>query len=123
MSLYTELGGAKALDAVVDSFYQKVLADDRVNGFFVGTDMARQARKQKAFLAFAFGGPNNYTGERMKDAHAHLVERGLSDGHVDAIIELLGKTLKEFNVADDKIQQAAAVAESVRNQVLGRTDA
>lgn len=120
MSLYTDLGGAKALDAVVDSFYQKVLADQRVNGFFVGTDMARQARKQKAFLTFAFGGPNKYTGKHMRDAHAHLVARGLDDSHVDAIVELLGATLKEFDVPDDKIQQVAAVAESVRDQVLGR---
>jgi hemoglobin len=120
MSLYMDLGGPKALDAVVDVFYKKVLADDRVNGFFVGTDMERQAKKQKAFLTFAFGGPNKYTGKRMKDAHAHLVATGLNDSHVDAIIELLGATLKEFDVADDKIQQVAAVAESVRDQVLGR---
>lgn len=122
MSLYDDLGGAGALDAVVDSFYKKVLADERVNGFFDGTDMVRQAQKQKAFLAFAFGGPNNYTGKRMKDGHAHLVARGLNDSHVDAIIELLGATLKEFDVPDSKIAEAAAVAESVRDQVLGRSE-
>lgn len=121
MSLYDDLGGAKALDPVVDSFYKKVLADDRVNGFFDQTDMERQAKKQKAFLAFAFGGPNNYTGKSMKEGHAHLVERGLNDSHVDAIIELLGATLTEFNVPAEKIAEAAAVAESVRDAVLGRT--
>ncbi|MFT3930076.1 MAG: group 1 truncated hemoglobin [Spongiibacteraceae bacterium] len=121
MSLFDDLGGAPALDAVVDSFYKKVLADTRVNGFFTGTDMAQQARKQKAFLTFAFGGPNKYTGKNMKDGHAHLVARGLNDSHVDAIIELVGATLKEFNVPDEKIKEVAAIAESVRNDVLGRT--
>ncbi len=121
MSLYDDLGGAKALDAVVDSFYKKVLADNRVNSFFEGTDMEQQARKQKAFLTFAFGGPNKYTGKNMKDGHAHLVVRGLNDSHVDAIIELVAATLKEFNVPDEKIQEVAAVAESVRNDVLGRS--
>lgn len=120
MSLYDDLGGAKALDPVVDSFYKKVLADDRVNGFFDTTDMDGQAKKQKAFLSFAFGGPNNYSGKSMKDGHAPLVERGLNDSHVDAIIELLGATLKEFDVPDEKIGEVAAVAESVRDQVLGR---
>lgn len=120
MSLYEDLGGAKALDAVVDAFYQKVLADERVNGFFDATDMERQAKKQKAFLSFAFGGPNNYTGKKMQDGHAHLVARGLNDSHVDAIVELLGQTLKEFSVPDAKIAEVAAVAESVRDQVLGR---
>lgn len=122
MSLYDDLGGAAALDAVVDAFYKKVLADDRVNGFFDNTDMAQQARKQKAFLTFAFGGPNKYTGKNMKDGHAHLVARGLNDSHVDAIVEILGATLKEFDVPDEKIQEVAAVAESVRDQVLGRSD-
>lgn len=122
MSLYDDLGGAKALGPVVDSFYSKVLADERVNGFFDKTDMERQAKKQKAFLAFAFGGPNNYTGKSMKDGHAHLVERGLNDSHVDAIIEILGTTLKEFDVPQEKIAEAAAVAESVRDQVLGRSE-
>jgi hemoglobin len=120
MSLYDDLGGARALGPVVDSFYSKVLADDRVNGFFDSTDMERQAKKQKAFLAFAFGGPNNYTGKSMTDGHAHLVERGLNDSHVDAIIELLGKTLVEFDVPAEKIAEVAAVANSVRDQVLGR---
>lgn len=96
------------------------MADERVKGFFNGVDMERQAAKQKAFLAFAFGGPNNYTGKQMKDAHAALVARGLNDSHVDAIIELLGKTLVEFNVPQEKIAEAAAVAESVRDQILGR---
>lgn len=122
MSLFEDLGGAAALDAVVDVFYKKVLADDRVNGFFDNTDMAQQARKQKAFLTFAFGGPNKYTGKNMKDGHAHLVARGLNDSHVDAIVEILGATLQEFNVPEEKIQEVAAVAESVRDQVLGRAD-
>lgn len=122
MSLFDDLGGAAALDAVVDAFYKKVLADDRVNGFFDSTDMAQQARKQKAFLTFAFGGPNKYTGKNMKDGHAHLVARGLNDSHVDAIIEILGATLKEFDVPDEKIQEVAAIAESVRDQVLGRSE-
>ena len=120
MSLYDDLGGAKALGPVVDSFYKKVLADNRVNSFFETTDMERQAKKQKAFLSFAFGGPNKYTGKSMADAHAHLVKRGLEDLHVDVIIELLGKTLIEFEVPAEKIAEVAAVAESVRDQVLGR---
>lgn len=120
MSLYDDLGGARALGPVVDKFYGKVLADDRVNGFFDKTDMKRQAMKQKAFLSFAFGGPNKYTGKKMKDGHAHLVARGLNDSHVDAIIELLAATLTEFDVPQNKIAEVAAVAESVRDDVLGR---
>jgi hemoglobin len=122
MSLYDDLGGARALAAVVDLFYDKVLVDERVYGFFDSTDMERQAKKQKAFLTFAFGGPNNYTGKKLSDGHAHLVARGLNDSHVDAIIEILGATLKEFDVPEEKIMEVAAVAEGVRDAVLGRAE-
>ncbi len=117
-SLYERIGGEAAVNAAVDIFYRKVLADDRVNYFFDGVDMEKQAAKQKAFLTMAFGGPNNYTGEDMRKGHAHLVERGLNDSHVDVIIELLGATLKELGVADDLIAEVAAIAESVRADVL-----
>ncbi|MCA9657221.1 MAG: group 1 truncated hemoglobin [Myxococcales bacterium] len=119
-SIYDQIGGAAAMDAAVDLFYRKVLSDDRVNEFFDGVDMERQAAKQKAFLTMVTGGPNSYTGRNMRDAHAKLVARGLDDSHVDAIIELLGETLKELGVSDDQIKQVAAIAESVRDDVLSR---
>ncbi len=121
MSLYEDLGGADAIDAVVDAFYVKVLADDRVKSFFDKTNMKLQAKHQKDFLTMAFGGPNNYVGRDMKAAHARLVEEeGLNDSHFDAIVELIGSTLKDFNVPAEKISEVAAIAESVREPVLGR---
>lgn len=120
LSLFEQLGGSAAVDAAVDIFYRKVLADDRINRFFDGVDMDKQAAKQKAFLTMAFGGPHNYTGLDMRKGHAHLVERGLNDSHVDAVIENLGATLKELGVNDELIAQVAAIAETTRDDVLGR---
>lgn len=119
-NLYEQIGGDAAVNAAVDVFYRKVLADDRISQFFEGVDMEKQAAKQKAFLTMAFGGPHNYTGKDMREGHAHLVERGLNDSHFDAVMENLGATLKELNVPDELIAQAAAIAESTRNDVLGR---
>ncbi len=120
MSLYSELGGEAAVNAAVDIFYRKVLKDDRIKHFFDGTDMAKQAAKQKAFLTMAFGGPNTYSGEDMRRGHAHLVAKGLNASHFDAVMENLGATLKELNVPAHLIAQAAAIAESTRNDVLGK---
>jgi hemoglobin len=119
-SLFEKIGGEAAVDAAVDIFYRKVLADDRINKFFEGVDMEKQAAKQKAFLTMAFGGPHNYTGEDMRKGHAHLVERGLNDSHFDAVMEHIGATLTELNVPGDLIAEAAAIAESTRNDVLGK---
>ena len=119
-SLYEQLGGAAAVDAAVDIFYRKVLVDDRISHFFDDVDMDRQRGKQKAFLTMAFGGPHDYSGQDMRAGHAHLRAKGLDGSHVDAVIELLGATLKELGVADPLIAQVAAIAESTRNDVLGR---
>jgi hemoglobin len=119
-SLYERLGGEGAVDAAVDIFYRKVLGDDRINRFFEGVDVQKQAAKQKAFLTFAFGGPNNYTGTDMRTAHARLVQAGLDDSHFDAVMEHLGATMQELNVPGDLIAEAAAIAESTRSDVLGR---
>lgn len=118
--LFDRLGGAVAVNAAVDIFYRKVLSDDRIAHFFDNVDMDKQIAKQKAFLTMAFGGPNSYSGRDMREGHKHLVARGLNDTHVDAVIELLGATLTELGVPDDDIQEVAAIANSVRNDVLNR---
>lgn len=119
-TLYEQLGGEAAMGAAVDIFYRKVLSDDRISKFFEGVDMERQAQKQKAFLTMVFGGPNAYTGKDMRAAHARLVAQGLSDVHFDAVVENLGATLKELGVADERIAEVAAIAETTRKDVLGR---
>ncbi len=119
-SLYEKIGGEAAVNAAVDVFYRKVLADARISKFFEGVDMNTQAAKQKAFLTMALGGPHNYTGADMRKGHAHLVAQGLNDSHFDAVMEHLGATLTELGVPSDLIGQAAAIAESTRNDVLGR---
>jgi len=119
-SLYEKLGGEPAVNAAVDIFYRKMLTDDRVSRFFEGVDMDRQAAKQKAFLTMVFGGPAEYSGKDMYEGHKHLIKMGLNDSHVDAVIENLGSTLTELGVANDLIQEVANIANSVRDDVLGR---
>jgi hemoglobin len=119
-SLYEQLGGQAAVDAVVDIFYRKVLTDDRVSRFFEDVDMDQQIAKQKAFLTMVFGGPVAYTGSDMRTGHAHLLQRGLNDSHVSVVIELLGESLREAGVPEELIQQVAAVADSARADVLNR---
>lgn len=120
LTLFEQLGGDAAVNTAVDIFYRKVLADYRINRFFDGVDMEQQAAKQKAFLTMAFGGPNNYSGQDMRNAHAHLVKMGLDDSHFDAVMENLLATLAELNVPQNLIDQVDALAQTTRNDVLGR---
>lgn len=119
-NLYNRIGGATAIDKAVDIFYRKVLSDNRISHFFDGIDMDKQRAKQKGFLTFAFGGPNNYTGRDMREGHKHLVQQGLNDIHFDAVVENLASTLGELGVSKSDIQEVATIAESVRDDVLNR---
>jgi hemoglobin len=117
-TLFEKIGGRDAVKAAVDIFYNKVLADDRIKHFFEGIEMDAQRRKQILFLTYAFGGPSNYDGKNMRDAHEALVAKGLNDSHFDAVVENLGATLTELNVPAELIAEAAAICETTRNDVL-----
>jgi hemoglobin len=119
-SLFEKLGGEGAVDAAVDIFYRKVLGDDSISGFFATTDMDDQRAKQKSFLTMAFGGPNNYTGKDLREAHKHLVDQGLNEDHFNAVAGHLQSTLQELNVPDDLIGEVMAIAASTKDDVLNR---
>jgi len=119
-SVYDQIGGAAAVDAAVDVFYRRVLADAYVNRFFQGVDMDKQAAKQKAFLTMVMGGPHNYTGKDMREGHKHLVKMGLDGTHFDHILMHLRATMAELGVPENLIQTIIGVAESTRDDVLDR---
>lgn len=119
-TLFERLGGKSAIEAAVDIFYDKIMKDDSIRPFFDGVDMARQRGKQKIFLTMAFGGPVKYDGKDLRQAHAHLVARGLNDSHFDAVAGHLQSTLKELCVANDLIAEVMALVGSTRNDVLNR---
>jgi len=122
-TLYEQLGGEPAVNAAVDRFYRHVLSDDRINYWFEDVDMERQAAKQKAFMTMAFGGPHNYSGQDMREGHAHLVAKGLNDSHFDAVAENLKKTLEEMEVPAHLIDEVMTIVGSTREDVLGRSTA
>ena len=115
-TLFQKIGGMGAVNAAVDIFYGKVLADDSISHFFTKTDMKSQAGKQKAFLAYAFGAPMAYTGKNMRDAHAHM---NLTEDHFNAVAGHLVGTLQELKVGQDLIDEVVAIALTTKDDVLG----
>ena len=119
-SLYHKLGGKAAMDAAVELFYKKVLADDRVKHFFGDINMTAQRRKQKEFLSAALGGPLPWTGKDMRKAHADLT---LNEAHFNAIAENLVATLKELKISQELIDQVVAVVATTKDDVLNHPKA
>ena len=101
-TLYDNLGGKKAIVAVVDEFVGRVAADTRINGFFKA-DIADPARLAKFKgnlvdqICQAAGGPCKYKGKDMKTAHAGM---GIGDADFNALVEDLVGALDKFKVAE-----------------------
>ena len=116
-SLYQKIGGKPAMDAAIELFYKKVLADERISFYFEDVNMKKQARKQHAFLSAALNGPEPWTGKDMRKAHQHLA--GLEAEHFMAEAENLQATLEELKVPEDLVKQVMAIAASTKLAVLG----
>jgi hemoglobin len=116
-SVFEQIGGSAAVDAAVDIFYRRVLADPVISHFFDTVDMDRQIVKQKAFLTMAFGGPNSYTGKDMRNAHKHMK---LTEQHFNAVAGHLQGTLQELNVPQRLIDDVMNIAASTKDDVLNR---
>jgi len=120
-TLYERLGGAPAIEAVVDKFYDKMLKDDRVSRFFKETNMTKQRQKQVSFLSYVCGAPTKYGGMAMDKAHQRLIkEQGMDDTHFDATRDNLDATLAEVGVPKDLRIQVENAFESFREQVMCR---
>ncbi|MGB3439327.1 MAG: group 1 truncated hemoglobin [Actinophytocola sp.] len=98
MSVYGEIGGQVALVAVVDDFYDRVLADPEVAAFFNGTNMSRLKGMQVEFFAAALGGPDEYRGRSMKDVH---LGRGITQRQFDVVATHLNDALTDAGVPSD----------------------
>mgnify|MGYP002147275580 CR=1 FL=1 len=116
-SLYHQLGGEKAIDVAVDMFYEKVLSDPELMGFFSETNMTFQKKHQKDFITYLTGGTKVWKGKDMRTAHKHLK---LTDEHFDAIKNYLGETLLELGVSKNLVDDIANAIEDLRNEILNR---
>ncbi len=119
-TLYEQLGGEQAITATVGMFYENIMNDAELAPFFADLDMDRQIHKQIAFMTMAFGGPHEYDGRSLGDAHARLVQRGLGPTHFARVAGHLQTTLETLAVPSELIGQVMAIVGSTRDQVLGR---
>jgi hemoglobin len=81
--------------------------DPLLSPLFAELDLGAQVRKQVAFMGWAFGSGQRYTGRDLGEADARLVrERGLGDVHFDAVSSHLEAALRELEIPDELVSDA-----------------
>lgn len=73
-TLFERVGGHDNLTRIVAQFYQHILADDRINYFFLEnvSDIVKLHTTFELFLCHLCGGPNEYTGPDMITLHKNM---------------------------------------------------
>ncbi len=118
--LFERIGGDAAVKATVIKMYDKILLDDELAPFFDNIDVDKLRLSQSAFVTYAFGGPNHYTGKGLRTAHAGAVSNCLNNSHFDLVATHLKSAMEELNVPADLIAEALAIVGSTRADVLGQ---
>lgn len=115
VSHYERIGGEPAINAAVERFYERVLADHELKDFFNGVSMSRLKAHQFAFLSQALGGPKQYSGASMRDAHTRLA---IEQRHFDRVAVHLVETLRELGVPDDIIGAIGEALTPLSEQIV-----
>jgi hemoglobin len=116
-SIYDAIGGEDALVAVVDDFYDRVLADADLAPYFAGTRMPALKGKQVEFFAAALGGPQVYQGQSMRQAHTG---RGISQAAFDKVASHLTNSLTAAGVPDDLVSQIIGAVAPLADDIVAR---
>jgi hemoglobin len=115
-TIYDEIGGAPAVAAVVDAFYERLLADPDLRAYFAGKDLVRLKAHQRALVTVALGGgAETYGGRLMRPAHAGL---RITDAAFDAVLAHLDAVLSEAGVAPITAAKILSILEPLRPDVV-----
>ena len=114
-TLYERLGGLDAITSVIDDFVGRCAADDRINGKFARTDIARLKRMLFDQVCMASGGPCTYQGRGMRETHDGMAVTG---GEFDALVEDLVATLNQFGVGKQEQDELLAVLGPLRSDIV-----
>ena len=114
-TLYERLGGWGAVAAVVDIFYDRVLADPRLSDVFVGIDMDRLKKHQVMFVSFATGGPQPPGPFDLAAAHRPL---NITDEQFDLVADHLVAALRVAAVEQPLIDEVIAAVAPLRPQIV-----
>jgi hemoglobin len=112
---YERIGGGGAVKVAVDRFYDRVLADPDLAGYFTTVDMEAQRRHMVLMLTTVLGGPDNYTGRGLAEAHQPL---NIPAEDYAKVGEHLTTTLRQLDVPADIVTDVQAVLAQVQDQVV-----
>ncbi len=123
-SLYDRLGGLAPISVVVSDFLDELVPDPLLNQN-LAIDAARQAVPKPylkyqvtAMVCQATGGPCQYHGRTMKDAHAHL---NISEREWTRMEVIFRDLLARHQVPEQEANELIAIIDSTKADIVVAT--
>ena len=119
-TLYERLGGKEAIAAVINDFVDTVGSDERIKNEKVAQRLkAIDIDNLKSLLVDQVcqgsGGPCEYKGRNMKEAHAGLE---ISNADFDYVVDDLVKTLDKYKVPQKEKDELLAILGPMRPDIV-----
>jgi uroporphyrinogen-III synthase len=113
--LLESVGGTPGIREVIERFYSRLLEDPQVAHYFHGVDMPRLKRHQVLLMSQMLGGPAQYSGRELGEAH-----RGLSIDVDDyrCVIDHLVAVLRELRVDEKAVTSIRGALEALASHIV-----
>ncbi|WP_254544866.1 MULTISPECIES: group I truncated hemoglobin [Halobacteriales] len=118
-TVFDRLGGHEAVESVVNDFYDRVLNDESVIHHFEDSNTTELRAHQVQFISAVTGGPVEYSGDDMRDAHRGM---GITDTEFDVVAGHLDTALAENGVSDEDREQVLETVEELRPEIVETTE-
>jgi NAD(P)H-flavin reductase/truncated hemoglobin YjbI len=116
--LWAALGSGELLLQVLQDFYSRVYADERLAPFFHGVTKQRSVEKQYLFMRQLLTGDKVYFGDRPRNAHHWMV---VSEELFDYREELLMACLRQHGLPERLVRRWRAIDERYRRDIVKST--
>ena len=117
-SLYEQIGGLGVIDAVVEVFYRRVLAEDGLKDIFQGVNLDVLQGFQRAFVAKALGGPSDGAENEMRNVQEGLVGPGMTSAQVEGMAGHLAAALQDLEVPPEAAKKVMAILRAHADEAL-----
>jgi hemoglobin len=119
-TLYERLGGATGIASLVDGIIAAHLENPAIKARFVpvAEDPAKLGEAKQhlcRFLAAGSGGPQEYAGRSMPDAHRGM---NISEAEYVAAIDDILATLQKHSIGEDAQKDVLAIAYSLKGEIV-----
>jgi|tagenome__1003787_1003787.scaffolds.fasta_scaffold20043880_1 hemoglobin len=110
-TFYDQVGGGPAVQKLVEVFYDRVWSDPQLTVYFTGADRDRLKAHQAKLISSVLGGPKEYTGRELGEAHKGL---NITSADYDRVVEHLVAACAELGVPDDIVAAVGTVVAEVK---------